>query len=721
MRNVVSKWSFDLEEIKDSISGSTYHVNEVYNQLENRHKKIIPGIKGNAFLFDGYSNWAEGSLKLEDTMDAISVTAWILPRSFEQGFSGIISQCNKDKKEGFALGIEKHGQIVFQFGANNEFYSISSNRNYLKKYHWYHIAAIVDGNKGWATLYINGIEVNRLQFQKQTKVHTSNVPCYLGKYHHAEFLSKYMQKNIFSGLLNEAMIFDKALSKNEINQFYQSDLLKHNGHIPFIKKELIGLCKDDYQNDKNRPRYHLIASGHWMNEPHAPIYFEGKYHIFYQANPHGPYWSNIQWGHMISDDMVHWKELELALETEDNKLDPDGCWSGCCYYDREGIPAIFYTAGNNSEFPNQMVALATSDYLLSGDIELKKWNKHTIPLIRQSKEVGWQGEFRDPFVWKEGSTWFMLVGTGDANYGGGNAAVYTSEDMYHWIYHNMIIEYTYTLCEEVGHVWELPVLLPVQTEDKMSMKYILLFCACQVDNSNVETYYWIGNWDKESYRFIPEHEKPMLFDLGNGTFSGGCGLVTPDRKSVIFTIAQGKRTMDDDYFAGWAHNGGIPIELYLKSTHQLGMKPIHQLKGVRKSKIIEKENATFLSVNEELKNISGNMYEIVLYTKNKYLGIEVQYTNKDTVEIYYDKETNHFGAKENDNEIAKFRDEIDLVTITEASISMHFFLDYSMIECFLNYQKTMTLRNYTKDNDRRIKINGEGIINHITMWELSEI
>ena len=54
-----------------------------------------------------------------------------------------------------------------------------------------------------------------------------------------------------------------------------------------------------------------------MNEPHAPVYYKGNYHIFYQANVHAPIWNHIQWGHMISTDMVHWKDLPLALETEE--------------------------------------------------------------------------------------------------------------------------------------------------------------------------------------------------------------------------------------------------------------------------------------------------------------------------------------------------------------------------------------------------------------------
>ena len=43
------------------------------------------------------------------------------------------------------------------------------------------------------------------------------------------------------------------------------------------------------------------------------IYYKGKYHVFYQHNPAGPYWSQIRWGHLVSEDMIHWKAVKDAV------------------------------------------------------------------------------------------------------------------------------------------------------------------------------------------------------------------------------------------------------------------------------------------------------------------------------------------------------------------------------------------------------------------------
>ena len=121
-----------------------------------------------------------------------------------------------------------------------------------------------------------------------------------------------------------------------------------------------------------RPQYHLIEPEKWMNEPHAPFFYNGYYHIFYQANLHAPIWDSIQWGHLASKDMVHWKDLPLALQSENGFYDELGCWSGSGLVDKDGVPRIYYTAGNNNRFPNQAVALAQPEDT-EEDPLLKKW------------------------------------------------------------------------------------------------------------------------------------------------------------------------------------------------------------------------------------------------------------------------------------------------------------------------------------------------------------
>lgn len=469
-----------------------------------------------------------------------------------------------------------------------------------------------------------------------------------------------------------------------------------------------------YAGDVQRPVYHLIAPGKWMNEPHAPLYFQGYYHIFYQANPHAPTWNHIQWGHVVSRDMVHWKDMPPALEPDNICLDPDGCWSGSALVDKEGIPRIFYTAGNDTRFPNQSVAMAVAD--LKEGARLPKWDKYHIPVVEQSE--GWLGEFRDPFVWLEGDTYFMLVGTGDKDNGGGNAVLYFGTDLIHWQSCGFILEYDYEKNQELGHVWELPVLLPLRNESGAVACHILLVCACQIEGAVVETYGFLGKWNPQERRFCKFHDKAMLVDLGNGTFTGPSGFVTPDLRSVVFTIAQGKRDGDETFYSGWAHNGGLPIEMSI-DHEELHIRPIREIYQLRQKRLLHLENISLEKANRQLEAISGNSFWLKIRADAEQISLETSDSGRKW-QVYYDRDKCRFGAvDETGKELGKYRGTEDAVDIGEEHISMEYFLDHSMLEVYLNERKSITLRNYIEGSKRSLRISGKiREIKELELWEM---
>ncbi|MGA7399089.1 MAG: glycoside hydrolase family 32 protein, partial [Candidatus Sulfotelmatobacter sp.] len=50
-----------------------------------------------------------------------------------------------------------------------------------------------------------------------------------------------------------------------------------------------------------------------MNDPCAPRFFRGHYHMFLQYNPGAAVWGDMHWAHAISPDLIHWKHMPLAL------------------------------------------------------------------------------------------------------------------------------------------------------------------------------------------------------------------------------------------------------------------------------------------------------------------------------------------------------------------------------------------------------------------------
>lgn len=85
-----------------------------------------------------------------------------------------------------------------------------------------------------------------------------------------------------------------------------------------------------------------------------PFYWKGEYHVFYLKGQ--------GWGHIVSKELMHWKELPDALKKAEGGTAPDGeaCWTGSIV-EHGGIFHLFYT-GKNSRDPqgDQKVMHATS-------------------------------------------------------------------------------------------------------------------------------------------------------------------------------------------------------------------------------------------------------------------------------------------------------------------------------------------------------------------------
>src|SRR5579863_4383003 len=94
--------------------------------------------------------------------------------------------------------------------------------------------------------------------------------------------------------------------------------------------------------DPLRPQYHLLPAHNWMNDPNGPIFFRGRYHMFYQYNPQGAVWGNMHWAHASSADLIHWQHEPIALAPTPGGPDSDGVFSGSAVLDH-GMPAVIYT------------------------------------------------------------------------------------------------------------------------------------------------------------------------------------------------------------------------------------------------------------------------------------------------------------------------------------------------------------------------------------------
>ncbi|MFH0243927.1 glycoside hydrolase family 32 protein [Streptomyces sp. HK10] len=210
--------------------------------------------------------------------------------------------------------------------------------------------------------------------------------------------------------------------------------------------------------DPYRPVAHLRPPRNWINDPNGLVFHDGHYHVFYQYNPYGSTHANMHWGHFRSPDLVDWEPLPIALSPAPGGVDADGCFSGNAVSDGDRL-VVFYSANRWDRSPrHQPVTTATSR---DGGRTFSPREGLAIPAWPEDCTM-----YRDPYVWRDGDRWRMLVGAALAD-GRGAALLYESPDLESWTH---LGPFDARDREPVGDTglhtgegWECPQYLPPQS------------------------------------------------------------------------------------------------------------------------------------------------------------------------------------------------------------------------------------------------------------------
>jgi len=294
-----------------------------------------------------------------------------------------------------------------------------------------------------------------------------------------------------------------------------------------------------------------------------PFFWDGQYHVFYI---HGAIWD-----HVVSDNLVHWKELPTAIPG------PPTIWSGSIVEDNGSFHA-FYTDAGPVDRPegSQLIAHAVSkdliswtklpEYTFAGD-GIHYWNKAINGALKRMDD---DQSFRDPSVFwnEEEKVWMMIFVARDAETHYHVHGLATSKDLYHWEQQDYINKYPYR------HV-DCPDLF------KMGNKWYLLFDHCMYQFAdNVRGPYEPAEplRFETSWMCVPRR----MFDGKRQVLAAGSILDMPGNT--------------DNAGTQWGGTLGISRELYAAPDGMLLQKPVPEIVAAYSKTVLDRKGKPAIAV-----------------------------------------------------------------------------------------------------------------------------
>jgi beta-fructofuranosidase len=359
--------------------------------------------------------------------------------------------------------------------------------------------------------------------------------------------------------------------------------------------------------DTLRPRFHFVSPAGWLNDPNGVAQWSGTYHLFYQYNPEGAFHHRILWGHATSPDLVHWTDQPVALEPSGGP-DADGCWSGVLVNDG-GTPTLVYSGRHGgSELP--CVAVGSPD--------LVNWTKAPENPVIPAPPAGVDiTAYRDHCVWREGTRWRQLVGSGIRGRGG-TAFLYESADLRRWDYIGPLVIGDASSGDPAatnwqGTMWECVDLFRAgdgilgdrALESQTPGTDVLVFSAWH-DGDTRHPLYWTGSYAGDSYTPRELHR----LDYGGRYFYAPQSFADESGRRVMFGWLQEGRTDGAMVEAGWSGVMSLPRVASLDAHGGLAFAPVPEVELLRRDHV--RTGPRTVGAGEVLAGVSGNQLDLEL-------------------------------------------------------------------------------------------------------------
>ena len=448
-----------------------------------------------------------------------------------------------------------------------------------------------------------------------------------------------------------------------------------------------------FSSDRYRPVYHFVSPEGILNDPHGLCYWQGRYHLFYQAYP--PKDLREHWGHAFSDDLVHWQDLPLAIYPGIEER----CFSGGTLVEDDRVIAMYRGTRGGTKLSDSIIAVSSDPLLLNWE---KIPGNPVIPLVPED-DNGLPYRVRDSCIWKEANGYHALLGSEWYGRGYDNCRMvqhlFFSQNLRRWKYLGPFVEGDiFTMPGEDG---ACPNFWPI------GEKHILLFVSHQQGSQ-----YLIGDYDTVYNRFKP---------FAHGRFNFGAlepgGVhapsATPDGRGGVFVIHNINNGKEPE---GKTQIMSLVRVLRLGADNKLSIEPVPATESLRHQH--RHVGATLLPANQEivLDGIQGNAIELsatidpqaarevclnVLRSpaKEEYTSISfyrhgyIRRIKRDAIAIDPSRSSLRPDVFARPPEVAPFE------LVDGEPLRLRVFIDKSVVEVFAGDKQCVTLRVYPERNE----------------------
>jgi beta-fructofuranosidase len=458
------------------------------------------------------------------------------------------------------------------------------------------------------------------------------------------------------------------------------------------------------EDDHHFPKFHVRRPTGFVNDPNGPVLVGDELHLYFQYRAAASGAGFVSWGHASSRDFVNWRHHRLAITPEPGGPDVDGSWSGNTVLKDDQVVA-FYSAYNASAKYQSVVKAVSRDGGFSFGPSVR-----TVSDPDAAEGITF---FRDPFVWRDGDRWRMVVGAGDSDETA-SVRLFESQNLTDWTPVGVMAAMLRqsTDAGDSGAMWECPQVATLDRQD-------VLIVSPWAPGCELMQVLTLSGLDGQG------GTPPIVGRLDHGAnFYAASVLRSSPSGPIVWGWATEGRSDDWCVEADWSGMLTLPRSISMRQDGTVASYPLPALVTLRKDHVEIVREASGDLLAPELSAQAEFQLDLGADPERPPLRARIRFGSDEHLDITVDWLT---GTVTIDRSCASLdpRAHRGAVSFPEplcgagGRLTISAYIDGSIIELFTNSGRCATVRMYpTAPPPWRLEVLGSNVDDHINCWSL---